>query len=118
MQAELQDMSDSHLAALIAPLKSRTRKSFANWADAFKVWPRGIYLPESQADVQLLIEYARRQGFEVRAVGAGHSPSDLVCTEDLMISLDKMNKVVSVRLLFSFHTTIASHDRSIKRLRQ
>jgi cell division protein FtsL len=35
----------------------------------------------------------------VKVVGEGHSPSDIHCTTDYMISLKKLNKVLDVSII-------------------
>lgn len=45
----------------------------------------------------LIVELARREGTSVRCAGAGHSPSDLACTQGYMIRTDKLDALVEVR---------------------
>jgi L-gulonolactone oxidase len=95
-QTEIESLSDNELHRLIQPLKSRQRRSFENWARSYKVTPRSIYSCRTETDVQRLVAYASREGLEIRAFGCGHSPSDLVCTSDILASLDDMAAVLEV----------------------
>lgn len=44
----------------------------------------------------LIFELARREGKTVRAVGVGHSPSDLACTNEYMLRTTKLDRVLDV----------------------
>lgn len=59
----------------------------------------------------LILELARREGKTVRAVGVGHSPSDLACTNEYMLRTTKLDKVLEVSLLL-FVPFISSRPRS------
>lgn len=59
----------------------------------------------------LILELARREGKTVRAVGVGHSPSDLACTNEYMLRTTKLDKVLEVSLLL-FVPFIPSRPRS------
>ncbi|KXN92696.1 L-gulonolactone oxidase [Leucoagaricus sp. SymC.cos] len=69
---------------------------FNNWGRAYYCTPLAIFEPESQYQCKLVLELARREGKTVRAVGVGHSPSDLACTSGYMIRLTKMNRLIQV----------------------
>ena len=49
--------------------------------------PGKIFEPESEAGIVEIIQSARREGKKVRVVGAGHSSSALVKTQDYLLSL-------------------------------
>ncbi|XP_035827092.1 L-gulonolactone oxidase isoform X2 [Aplysia californica] len=49
----------------------------------------------SNFDIRI-VDYAREKGKKVKVVGFGHSPSDIACTTDFMISLKRYNKVLKV----------------------
>lgn len=72
------------------------RSRFNNWGRAFYCTPLAIFEPESQYQCKLILELARREGKTVRAVGVGHSPSDLACTSGYMVRLTKMNRLIQV----------------------
>lgn len=73
-----------------------TRRPFLNWATTFKSQPTRVYYPTSVEGVRRMVELARREHIELRAVGSGHSPSDLCCTQGYMINLKYMDKVIKV----------------------
>jgi L-gulonolactone oxidase len=43
-----------------------------------------------------IIHLAAKKNKHIKVVGSGHSPSDLACTNDYMISIHKLNRVLSV----------------------
>lgn len=45
-----------------------------------------------------ILDMARQRNKRVKVVGGGHSPSDIACTDDFMIQMGKMNRVLKVRL--------------------
>ena len=50
----------------------------------------------TQALPQQVLALARQQNKRVKAVGGGHSPSDIACTDGFMIHMGKMNRVLKV----------------------
>jgi len=44
-----------------------------------------------------ILDMARQRDKRVKVVGGGHSPSDIACTDDFMIQMGKMNRVLKVR---------------------
>lgn len=53
-----------------------------------------------------VLALARFNNKTVKVVGNHHSPSDIACTDDYMISLKYMNKVLEVEIrIQSFHSS-------------
>jgi L-gulonolactone oxidase len=69
---------------------------FINWGRTFACTPLAVFEPESEYHCELVLELARREGKTVRAVGRGHSPSDLACTTDYMLRIHKLDSVLKV----------------------
>jgi L-gulonolactone oxidase len=72
---------------------------FTNWGLTHSCFPAELYEPQTEQDCLLVLQHAQRQGKRLRAVGVGHSPSDLACTKDYMIRMTKLNRVLGVILL-------------------
>lgn len=62
------------------------------WGDTFKCQPKEILFPKNIMEVQNIVNVSEH----VRVVGAGHSFSPLVCTNDTLISLKKMDLLKSI----------------------
>lgn len=96
------------LAQLHAELKpissgsSKSSRTFTNWASTYQSLTTQIFQPKTIQQVQLIVQLARKEGKNLRVSGSGHSPSDLVCTNDFIINLDKMQKVLRVSSNSSF----------------
>ncbi|KAF9529067.1 gulonolactone oxidase Lgo1 [Crepidotus variabilis] len=69
---------------------------FTNWGLSYTCLPAAIFEPENEFQCELVLELAKREGKTVRAVGVGHSPSDLACTKEYMIRMTKLNRVLEV----------------------
>jgi L-gulonolactone oxidase len=69
---------------------------FANWAGNHRCHPAQRVEPRSEDEVVALVERAAREGARVKAVGAGHSWSDIACTDAIHVSLDRMRRVLEV----------------------
>lgn len=52
--------------------------------------------PRSVAEMSDAVGAARRDGLKVRVAGSGHSFSDIVCTNGLLLNLDSLNRVLDV----------------------
>lgn len=94
---KLQDIPLHSLYELLRPITLPPKLTrFNNWGLAFYCTPLAIFEPESLHQCRLVLELARREGKTVRAVGVGHSPSDLACTSGYMVRLTKMNRLIQV----------------------
>jgi FAD/FMN-containing dehydrogenase len=63
-------------------------RNWHNWSSSVKSKPKAVVKPASLAELsQLVSEYARK-GRQVRVVGAGHSFTPLVHTDDIFMTLD------------------------------
>jgi L-gulono-1,4-lactone dehydrogenase len=67
-----------------------------NWAGDEGCRPVAIAHPSSIAEIAAVMERAAREELNVRVVGAGHSFSDIACSDGLLIALDRMQKVLDV----------------------
>ncbi|XP_041366843.1 L-gulonolactone oxidase-like [Gigantopelta aegis] len=69
---------------------------FTNWATTYSCKPELYFEPETTDEIRQVLVFAREKAKKVKVVGYGHSPSDLACTTDYMISLKKYDKVLKV----------------------
>jgi FAD-linked oxidoreductase len=67
-----------------------------NWSASVKSAPKEIVRPASLEELARLIDAYSKEGRHVRVVGAGHSFTPLVYSDDVLISLDKMQGIESV----------------------
>ncbi|GAA6036192.1 hypothetical protein JCM8097_006825 [Rhodosporidiobolus ruineniae] len=70
--------------------------TFTNWATTFRSTAALVFRPTSVEEVRWAVELARRERKELRAAGAGHSPSDIVCTEGYVLDLKGLDRVLDV----------------------
>jgi L-gulonolactone oxidase len=67
-----------------------------NWAGDEGCRPREIARPESVEQIAEALGRAERAGRRVRVVGAGHSFSDIACSEGMLLSLEQCDRVLDV----------------------
>jgi hypothetical protein len=98
LPAPLDSITTPQLKSTLEPTFTAT-PTFSNWAETYSCTPLGIYRPRTEHEVQLLLELAKREQRALRVVGAGHSPSDLMCLGDegYLVSLDHLKQFVAVR---------------------
>ena len=77
-------------------LRPETGYRFRNWDETLECRPKHFYRPESEEEIQEIVREASDAGETVRTFGAGHSWSPLVLTDDTLINLDKLDRIVSV----------------------
>lgn len=70
-------------------------QEWRNWSGSLRFRPQRFEQPESEQALVELVRRAAADGQTVRVVGAGHSSSRLVETEDLLVSLEKLNGLQS-----------------------
>lgn len=69
---------------------------FQNWSGLHRSTPRRWISPSSEAELAEQLSRASREGRRVRAVGSGHSWSDVALPEDIALDLRKHAGVVSI----------------------
>lgn len=97
--SHLSDIPLTTLYDLLQPItvpKSSPQATFTNWGLTYTCSPLAVFEPTSEHQCALIVELAKREGKTVRAVGVGHSPSDLACTSEYMLRTSKLNNMVEV----------------------
>jgi len=69
---------------------------WSNWSGSVKSVPRQVTKPRNIDELARLVREYGRDGRHVRVVGAGHSFTPLVQSDDVMMSLDEMQGIESV----------------------
>ncbi|GAA4320211.1 L-gulono-1,4-lactone dehydrogenase [Mucilaginibacter gynuensis] len=77
----------------------RLKKVWKNCVDLQVGHPLGYFQPSTPQEVITIIREAERKGYKVKAVGSGHSFSDIALTRDFLINTHKLNKILSTDLL-------------------
>ncbi|NWI14975.1 GGLO oxidase, partial [Crypturellus soui] len=69
---------------------------FQNWAKTYGSSPELYFQPTSVEEIREILDMARQRNKRVKVVGGAHSPSDIACTDDFMIQMGKMNRILKV----------------------
>ena len=77
-------------------LKPDTGYRFRNWDESLECRSECFYRSESEEEVFEIVREASDVGRTVRTFGAGHSWSPLVLTDDTLINLDKLDRIISI----------------------
>src|SRR5262249_55774709 len=67
---------------------------WSNWSGSVKSRPREAILPASIEELQQKVADISRAGRHLRVVGAGHSFTPLVRTDDALVSLDRLQGII------------------------
>ena len=70
--------------------------TWRNWGRTQSCRPAVVARPSNEGEIRQIVEDARRRGMRVKVVGAGHSFTDIACTDGFMVSLDDYNRVIAV----------------------
>jgi L-gulonolactone oxidase len=70
--------------------------SWSNWGGNYTCHPTSIELPKSEEEIIAIIRDAGDKGQKVKVASAGHSFTDIACTDGRMIKLDDYNQVLDV----------------------
>jgi L-gulono-1,4-lactone dehydrogenase len=84
---------------ILAPLNGvacRTGHEFVNWAQTIKFRPRRFCRPRTEAEVVATVRNALEAQTKVRTQGAGHSFSQLLATDDTLLTLDDLETPITV----------------------
>ncbi|XP_035667342.1 L-gulonolactone oxidase-like [Branchiostoma floridae] len=77
-------------------MTGQTGRTFTNWAKTFSCEPELFFEPTTTEEIRQILDKAKRDSKHVKVCGFGHSPSDIACTTDYMISLAKFKQVLEV----------------------
>lgn len=69
---------------------------FRNWANTYTCQPELYFEPLSVEEMRQILEIAQQRSKRVKIVGCGHSPSNIVCTDDYLVQLNHLNKLLKV----------------------
>ncbi len=87
-------------ADAVARARSRVRAvpmaTWTNWAGDQHCTPAEVVRPTSEAELARAVARATARGLEVRAVGSGHSFTDMVCTGGLLVDMSGLQRVVDI----------------------
>jgi D-arabinono-1,4-lactone oxidase len=78
------------------PFHAVTNHTQSTWARTYHSSPELFIQPESLAEVEKVVNLARRCRRRVTTVGCGHSPSDMTCTSSWLVNLDNYNQILAV----------------------
>ena len=69
-------------------------ETWTNWARQQRCAPQLVERPASDEEVVAAVRSAAERGLRVRAVGAGHSFTDIACTDGVMVDLSRMDRLL------------------------
>jgi L-gulonolactone oxidase len=69
---------------------------WTNWSGEQRCAPERIERPRSEEEVADAVRRAVAEGRRVRVSASGHSFTDIACTDEVMLRLDALDRVVSV----------------------
>ncbi len=71
-------------------------RHWSNWSGSVTCTPHQICMPRNVEEVVAIVRDAARAGQTVRVAGSGHSFTDLVKTDQVLVSLDHLSGLVEV----------------------
>ena len=71
-------------------------ETWSNWAGDQHCAPEWIVSPVGEEEIQEIVAGAAARGQSVRAVGSGHSFTDIACTEGVLVDLSRMQRLLAV----------------------
>ena len=70
--------------------------TWRNWSGSVRCSPASWERPADVGAIRDLVRHAKRDGMRIRVAGSGHSFSPLVATDDVLVTLDRMQGIVSL----------------------
>jgi FAD-linked oxidoreductase len=68
--------------------------TWRNWAGEQRCAPHAIERPAGEHELVEVVASAADRGLRLRAAGAGHSFTDIACTDGVMVSLERMRSLI------------------------
>jgi len=72
------------------------QNTWSNWAGDQRCAPTRIVRPTTEAELSRVVRDAGKAGLNLRAVGSGHSFTDMVCTDGVLVETSGMQQVLDV----------------------
>lgn len=67
-----------------------------NWGRTYTCSPEALDRPTGEEEIASIVAAAGDRGSRVKAIGSGHSFTDIACTDGTMITLEDYNRVLDV----------------------
>jgi FAD/FMN-containing dehydrogenase len=77
----------------------RTRNRWSNYVKDQVANPLKLFVPNSLGELRDILQEARGLGYKVRAIGSGHSSSNIAISRDYMINTHGLDRVLNLDLL-------------------
>ncbi|MDQ6854748.1 MAG: FAD-binding protein [Actinomycetota bacterium] len=74
----------------------RDRNRWRNWGRNQSCTPAAVEQPESELEVAEAVRRAGSAGQTVKVAGAGHSFTDIACTDGRLLRLDRLDRIVAL----------------------
>ncbi|MUT66487.1 D-arabinono-1,4-lactone oxidase [Paenibacillus sp. NEAU-GSW1] len=71
-------------------------KTWTNWSGSVQATPAKAVFPRSIEEVVSIVRECLREGRKLRVVGSGHSFTAIAASNDMLVSLDELQGIVSV----------------------
>ena len=72
------------------------RRPFANWGRTHSCRPAERATPRNERELIELVRRARKKRLALKVVGAAHSWSDIALTDGLLVSLDRLDRLLAI----------------------
>ena len=69
---------------------------FENWSGQYHCTPERVHYPVSNEEAVQFVRSAAHRGARIRVFGAGHSPSDIAMSDEELVVITQLNRVLSV----------------------
>lgn len=70
--------------------------TWQNWSGRVRSTPERVAVPADAAEVAAAVKSAVRDGLRVKAVGSGHSFSEIAAADGVQVKLDRLDRLVDV----------------------
>ncbi|KAG9287504.1 hypothetical protein G9A89_023876 [Geosiphon pyriformis] len=81
-------------AGTVKTIKASDEKTWSNWARTINFEPKLIYHPNTLKDLKDIVRKAKKHGRKIRCAAEGRSWSTLSVTNDCLVLVSRMDKVV------------------------
>ncbi|QJD84422.1 D-arabinono-1,4-lactone oxidase [Cohnella herbarum] len=92
----------------------KSGRKWSNWSGLVKATPQTVVYPSHVEEVVDVVKLCRKDGRTLRVVGSGHSFTPLAASDDVLLSLDRMQGLLKVDM--EARTAIAWAGTKLKTL--